>query len=178
LRRLLVDKGGDLARLWRAEDRPGTLRIAEVADLRRFPHWKGLGYGIAYPVRMPGVELAELLLWKVEEAESPEIQAVINSDKQDADLSIQEFLMSVCVVSNERPVRRLDLITYIANRRGGAHLDRRGRSGDPRRRAAHEVLDSLSAGNWQVNQRDAAFAQLVTIGRNVVDSPDVQSMLA
>ena len=174
----MIDNGGDLARLWRAEERDGQLRIAEVADLRRFPHWKGLGYAVAYPISMPGIELAELLLWKVEEAESPEIQAVLNSEQQDADLSIDGFLASVCVVSNERPVRRLDLITYIANRRGGAHLDRKGRSGDPRRRAAHDVLDALSAGNWQVNQRDAAFAQLVTIGRNVVDSPDVQSLVA
>lgn len=178
LRRLLVDNGGDLARLWNAEERGGQIMLPEVADLRRFPHWKGLGFATAHPTKTDGVKVAELLMWRIPEVEAPEIQAVITINQRDRDLTISEFRESVCLVSVERPVRRVDLITYVSNRRGGAHSDRRRVPGDPRRRIAWQVLDQLGEGNYQVNQRDAAFGQLVTIGQEVVNSPDVQKLVA
>ena len=178
LRRLLVDNGGDLARLWRGEGREGQITISGVFDLRVFPHWKGLGFATAHPAEAPGLTVGALFMWRIPEVEAPEIQAVLNDNAPDSELPLREFMESVCLVSVERPVRRVDLITYIANRRGGAHSDRKRVPGDPRRRTAWQVLDELHDGRYEVNQREAAFGQLVTIGRAVVDSPDVQALVA
>lgn len=177
LRRLLVDNGGDVFRLWRAEGRDGQPTIPEVSDLSRFPSWKGLGFATADTVRIgPDVELGELLLWKEEEI-TPEIRAVLESEAQPKDMALRAYLEAACVVVNERPIRRDDFITYVANRRGGAHLDRRGRSKNPRRQQAFELLDDLSVSGFQVNQQDATFAQLIAITRNIVTAPDLLSFM-
>ena len=148
--------------------------IPEVSDLTRFPSWKGLGFATADTVQLgDGLEMGELLLWKEDEI-TPEIRAVLESESQPRDMPLRKYLEAPCVIVNERPIRRDDFITYVANRRGGAHLDRRGRTKNPRREAAFELLDDLSADGFQVNQQDATFAQLIAITRNVVTAPDLQ----
>lgn len=177
LRRLLVDNGGDVFRLWRAQGRAGQPLIPEVSDLCRFPSWKGLGFATADTVQLgDDLELGELLLWKEDEI-TPEIRAVLESEQQASDMPLKKYLEAPCVIVNERPIRRDDFITYVANRRGGAHLDRRGRTKNPRRQAAFELLDSLSAEGFQVNRQDATFAQLIAIARNIVTAPDLQPFM-
>ena len=84
----------------------------------------------------------------------------------------------MCIVVKEKPIRRLDLITYIANTRGGAHFDRRGQRGDPRRRAAHQLLDEMRRTGFAIDEQEAAFGQLIAIAQNVATSPDIQDLVA
>lgn len=177
LRRLLVDNGGDVFRLWRAQGREGQPMIPEVSDLTRFPSWKGLGFATADTVELgDGVEVGELLLWKEDEI-TPEIRAVLESRSQPNDMPLRKYLEAPCVIVNERPIRRDDFITYVANRRGGVHLDRRGTTKNPRRQASFELLDNLSADGFRVNQQDATFAQLIAITRNIVTAPDLEPFM-
>lgn len=179
LRRLLVDNGGDLARLWRMLGREGQPTIQGGFDLREFPHWRGLAFGTAdvMPVH-GGAELGGVMLWEQEAMKDPEIAAVMAQPPGDGTMPLRQYVEAVCIVITEKPVRRLDLITYLTNNRGGAHFDRRGRAGDPQRRAAHELLDRARREGMAINQQEAAFGQLIAIARNVVHSLDVQWLAA
>lgn len=179
LRRLLVDNAGDIARLWRMGGHPGQPTIHGGWDLRDFPHWRGLALGTAdRVVRSPseGVEFGGFLLWR-QDAMDAQIQEVMNRPPGEGVSSLRDYVEGVCLVVDERPIRRLDLITYVANNRGGAHFDRRSSKGDPRRRAAHGLLDRMRREGFSIDQQEAAFGQLITIGRNVASSPDVVSLI-
>ncbi|WP_248582585.1 hypothetical protein [Nocardioides sp. InS609-2] len=174
LRRLLVDNGGDIARLWRAEGRPGQPMIPEVSDLARFPTWSGLVFATADTIDTgTGMLVGEMLLWE-DAALTTEIRAIMESDAQPADMPLRKYVEAVCVVSKSRPIRRDDMIMYVANRRGGAHFNRKRQTNNPRRQAAFNVLDEMSSDGWQMNGQDATFAQLITIVHNVVAAPDLQ----
>lgn len=175
LRRLLTGPGGgDLVRLWQWSGRSGQPKIPGAYDLNRFPHFRGLGFATGAPVNLDGIELSALLLWRVEMV-TPEIEAVMNNNEPDPDLTIAQYMNAICIVLNERPVRRSDLISYVANARGSAHSGKK-RQGDPRTVAAHQVLDELRGA--RVDQQEAAFAQMIAIARDVVTSPDIRALIA
>lgn len=177
LRRLLVDNGGDLARLWRMEGRAGQPHIQGGWDLRDLPHWRGLALGTADQVLLsPGVQMGGIMLWR-EDAMDDEIRVALEQPPGDGIAPLRQYVEGVCIVVQEKPIRRLDLITYVTNNRGGAHFDRKGKAGDPRRRAAHDLLDRMRRENFAIDQQEAAFGQLISIARNVVRSPDVLGLL-
>lgn len=175
LRRLLVDNGGDIQRLWRADGRPGQPMIPDVFDLDSLPTWRGLGLATADTVDLGGLEMSSLILWR-DELITDEIKAALNDEGASHAMTLHEYLRATSVVLNERGVRRDDLICYVANRRGGNHFDRRGKKGNPRRLAAYELLDGMSDTGFRINHQDAVFATLVTVVRNLVQSPDLRAL--
>jgi hypothetical protein len=178
LRRLLVDNGGDIARLWRAEDRPGQPMIPNVFDLDRLPNFKGLKFGTTEtPIGGGGgkTQMGWMFVWE-DAAMTPDVRQAVQQDPPPRVMSLRAYLEATCVVADEKPIRRDDLICYVANRRGGNHLDRRSRTGNPRRLAAYDVLDHLGSEGFQLNRREAAFSQLVSIVHSVVNAPDLQSL--
>ncbi len=178
LRRLLVDNGGDIARLWRAEDRLEQPMIPDVFDLDRLPNFKGLKFGTTEtPIGEGGGEthMGWMFVWE-DAAMTPDVRQAVQQDPPPCVMSLRAYLEATCVVADEKPIRRDDLICYVANRRGGNHLDRRSRRGNPRRLAAYDVLDRLGSEGFQLNRREAAFSQLVSIVHSVVNAPDFQSL--
>jgi hypothetical protein len=79
----------------------------------------------------------------------------------------------VCLILRGERISRRQLITYVANKLAGVHLDLRR---DPGRDQALLQLDM--AHNVIVPEgRRAVFAELVTVGQCLVLSPDVDRFL-
>lgn len=172
LRRLLIDNGGDIAKLWRMDERPGQLMIPDVDDLSTLPHYDGLAFASAETTDIGGgVSLSSLMLWK-EEKVPKGLDGDVNQPRP---MSVQQYAGAVCLVVNGRAVRRSDVITYVANKRGGSHYDR-SRTGNPARKAAHELLDLVSTSGYKIGGLDAVFGQFLGIGRTVANSPDVLAL--
>ena len=119
LRRLLVDNGGDIARLWKAEDRPGHPMIPNVFDLDRLPNFKGLKFGTTEtPIGGGGgeAEMGWMFVWE-EAAMTPDVRQAVQRDPPPRVMSLRAYLEATCVVADGKPIRRDDLICYVANRR-------------------------------------------------------------
>lgn len=86
------------------------------------------------------------------------------------------FSDTVMIVENTRISRR-DIIKYIANRRGGAHLKSGG--GKHKTEAVFDTLDMLPRLKWQtpVSPFELPFYSLMTIVRNLTDASDTARFL-
>lgn len=177
LRRLLIDNAGDIARLWRMEGREGQPKIHGGWDLGELPHWRGLALGTADQVDLgPELQMGGIMLWR-QDAMDDEIRAAFEQPSGAGITPVRQYVEGICIVVQEKPIRRLDLITYVTNNRGGAHFDRKGKAGDPRRKAAHDLLDRMRREGFAISHQEAAFGQLIVIAQNVVRSPDVLSLI-
>jgi hypothetical protein len=67
---------------------------------------------------------------------------------------------------------RADIIKYCANRLGGAHAGRT--QGNPQKTAVWQKLDHLCA--LLPTELHAVWTELISIGRLVVNSPDVDRL--
>jgi hypothetical protein len=88
-------------------------------------------------------------------------------------MGLAKFLDGICLVLRSERISRRQLITYVANKLGGVHLDLRR---EPERDRALMELDA--AYNIVVlDGRRAVYSELVTVGQCVVDSPDADVFL-
>lgn len=173
LRRLLIDNGhGLLPRYWQALGRPGkhprveatlfhdNLGGAERDDIEcAFAGKVHYGHGTLFSF----IE-ARSSSGATEPQGPQSVQKV---------LKLPRFLDSTVLIVEGTRVRRRDVISYIANRKGGVHLD----SG--RDRAQDKAVAALDAtsGKYELIGKDIVYLALLSIGQNLITTPDVAALL-
>jgi hypothetical protein len=126
----------------------------------------------------PGRQISNFML-------SPGIQNVagVVTDEQDYQFPLSEYMASCSIFAENRKISRHQIVLYVANKRGGAHLDRKRKDDD----ASYKALDTLSfigIGGSRDDEvitekpKHPAFFELLSIGQQVFNSPDTKRLIA
>ena len=177
LRRLLVY--GDLLRAWRACGFSESIHIVapRAESFLESPERHRIEYiiaggGLCYDVRIALV---------VNNIGDRPIRLPEGISPLDCTFTLNEFLASTSIYIENTHISRQDIIQYVANKLGGAHLDfgRKDKSAN-----RYEQLDRNSArfvvrmeGHPPLSDRNVVYFELMSIGQLVVSSPDVQQFL-
>jgi hypothetical protein len=170
LRRLLVE--GAYGRAWRSVglDKEPTVIAGElVFDAGALEKDKIFFVGSfgALPPREERVPVVMMY------AAPPDLEPKPAATGQRAVMGLSRFMDGICLILRGERISRRLLITYVANKLGGVHLDVRR---DPGRDRALLELDM--AHNVVVLEGcRAVYAELVTVGQCLVSSPDVDRFL-
>lgn len=170
LRRLLVE--GVLGQAWRSTGQHGEPAIpcTEIIsdDHRHRPrsHIVSAGGGT---IGIAGVEV-----YFGPDAIVPEDERHLPPTR-DRVLRLTEFLASASVVIDGDSVSRREVVKYHANVLGGVHLGLSSR----RRKAEQDLIrriERMKDRFVKILDRDLLYFELLCIGRQVVDAPDVLSL--
>lgn len=179
LRRLLID--GDLLRAWRIagfSEQP-TIVSPSLSGIVEF--LKRYGIGLSH------LEFAcsGSAPFKGGRVETPFVIDVVLNDDQVKELyqegrcivsqKLTKYSEAPCIYAEGTPIRRIELIAFVSNKLGGAHLDNRRRKtkliekkfkklDDIRLR--HEILD-----------KDIVYYELLSIGYHIVQSDDIEKLI-
>ena len=82
-------------------------------------------------------------------------------ENQDWDLTLTEFLESPCLILNGTAFNRREVLTYVANKLGGNHFDKRG----------DQRFALLDHGQSVI---DAVYHELLSIARLVTSSEEIE----
>lgn len=84
---------------------------------------------------------------------------------------LRKFVNSCGLVLEWRRVRRREIISYVANKLGGAHLELNRSPG-----SIYSHLDQ-HAGSFDVHGKNAIYFELLSIGQLVSEAPDIGALL-
>jgi hypothetical protein len=170
LRRLLVQ--GDYSRAWRLihdkEPRVRAMDLAPTLEPYGAEHamWAQAGGG-----KFGGVQVAHMVVWDF--ALTPEqIKQKNRSSPQMTTFGLRKFLHSPSIVVRGTVITRGDIISYVANKLGGSHLD-------PTRSGAEERFSFLDEGlaHLAVANKRAPYFELLSIGQAVLRSSDAARLI-
>lgn len=98
-------------------------------------------------------------------------------DLEDKTLNLQDFIMKPCGYVWGTPVRRIDLVKYVANTKGGAHYDP-GRTALSRKPVFEALRDAEENGfhgvGLKLNDRNLIHHELAATLRSLLRSPQIQ----
>ena len=171
LRRLLVD--GDLQRAWKSVGftREPVIPHPTLAPLFRVIPSEQFLFAAAGGARYRGVEMQTAFEVRGLLSED-EQQRLVSSGLPIETLGLQSFIEGTCMVVRGFPVRRRQLIKFVANKLGGAHFDRqRGNTADD---LAYKRLDEVVAERYELAEKSAVYFQLLATGQSVASAPDLE----
>lgn len=172
LRHLLAD--GLLQRAWKAAGLEKEPRIRSV-DLATFlqKHYRPheIRFATAGGARYRGKEVGAI--WETFVLPHSRPMVLPNVDPRVV-RGLKEFTESYCMIVHGYPVRRREVVKYIANKLGGAHLDRSRNKPEDR---VYQVLDTVAETIKQVD-KDAVYFELLSIGQDIARSPDIDRFLS
>lgn len=84
---------------------------------------------------------------------------------------LREFMESCGVFLNGEKIKRRDVVKYVANKLGGAHLDFTRK--DAGRDHVYVLLDTVGP-LFQVLDKGIVYYELLSIGQLLIRSPDIQ----
>lgn len=158
-----------------------SLRIL-LADGLLAEAWRNFGYGPIVVrakcfVRPPG---ADTLAFSGDADMEPGIPVSIGwgqYELEEKTLNLHDFIMKPCAYLWGTPVRRLELIKYVANTKGGAHFDP-GRTSLSRKPIFEALRDAEENGfhgvGIKLNNRNLVHHELAATLRSLLRSPQVQ----
>lgn len=172
---LIVEGNGWLFRLARQSDRnisviaPDNRATVQALDNRVKLYLCG-GVGLC------GVKLAEVINYG-RELSAEEIRKKVALGPpiiRTQQISLGQFLNQTCIVVNGIAVSRQNCVAYVANKRGGKHLDER-RTG--RHQDQFEALDEIRDLKFTNEQIEPAHFELLATAHYLVQSPDVTGLI-
>lgn len=190
IRRLLIGEGhADYLISWRAIGFPSQplLRGIDLDNYLRGMPSERLTYAQAGGAEYQGITVQPV--YRTNYAMTPEeVGARFKAgNPSPREYRLSQFLQSVCILVGQlhnEPnvgtvplvrVTRQQIIQYVANKLGGAHLDFERK--DPRTRPAFEALDRVFAAPVQVAGKDAVYYEILSIGQALARSPSTTKFL-
>lgn len=176
LRRLLVGEGtGDYSRAWRAVGlkREPSLQAVDLQPqigpgLPPSTHFLAAGGGTN------GMMQATQITHLNRALNPEEIAARFKAGSPTRWYGMREYLGSPDMVVVGTPISRRQIIQYVANKKGGAHLDhKRNAQGD----ITFTLLDKIGQGGVVLADKQVAYYELLSIGQAVARSPDAQHFI-
>jgi hypothetical protein len=93
-------------------------------------------------------------------------------------LHIADFMQSCAVYVKGRKVSRKQLVQYVANKKGGAHLDGSRKNDEEAYSALDNVTDAVQVkGDEKLSPKNTIYLELLSIGQNLTQSPDIQRFM-
>jgi len=172
LRMLLVQN--DLQKAWKAIGFSGephiiAPRLESILDVN---NEKLIYFGLAAGGEYDGVELALATALKGDRSQirSPESPEDSNINYK---FKLNQFKESCGVFMCGLRIKRREIITYVANKLGGAHLDfNRKSKGDN----VYKILDK-NKGAFRIENKDIIYFELLSIGQCISKSPDIKLLV-
>jgi hypothetical protein len=89
--------------------------------------------------------------------------------------SLSEYKQSCAVYAGGQKVSRHQLVLYVANKKGGAHLDHRRKKDDQ----AYSALDAaIESGRWfGPSKKNTVYLELLSIGQHLTSSADIRRFM-
>ena len=184
LRSLLVE--GSLQQCWRLLTMEPKQPIINAPRLRPNKMDKNAvalaGGGTIGPVRFanisfrPGVALS-----------ADEVKQEYEEGKADMEFPFRltDYLDSCSIFINGKSISRRQVIAYVANKKGGAHLDHTRKKDDDAYRCLDSAANLIRIGTSRnpangtiEGGRNAIYAELLSVGQHVSGSSDIQRLVA
>jgi hypothetical protein len=183
LRNLLIENC--LVRSWKLLQLQPKSPIIIAPRLRT----DGLGaddFAVSGSGNVAGMAIANFRIQQGRAVSPEEHKARYEQEKGDIEypFSLSDYKESCAVYVRGQRVSRRQLMQYVANKKGGAHLDH-ARKKDPQ---AYSALDAaIESGLWfgaspagqpsQSHGKNPVYLELLSIGQNLTNSPDIRRFM-
>jgi hypothetical protein len=173
LRKLLIDD--NLVRSWK------LLHLLPKAPIIIAPRLRTVGLGpndcaVAGGGTLPGVTIGNFRI-RTRTRSAEEIKAEHEQGRGDIEHSfrLSNYKESCAIYMRGQKASRRQLVQYVANKKGGAHLDNTRKKDE----AAYALLDAaVENGFWfGPTGKNAVYLELLSIGQNLTSSPDVRRFM-
>lgn len=175
LRVLLVDDG--YGRAWRLaglEKQPSIVAPDLTASLRGIDLGK-IGYAQAGGALFQGARVALMAQFNFALSEQQiKERSKLGLYALERTYSLDKFKESVCVISDGVKIRRIDVIKYVAERLGGAHINTKRESDNPRDYMAI-ALDRATLN--LTNDKPSIYYEILSMGQAIGRAPDTQRFI-
>jgi hypothetical protein len=184
LRRLLVEDG--FVRAWKLlQLEPKSPKV--VAPRLRTDDLQPDDFAVAGGGQIAGLAIGNAKFMPGRALSADEVKALYEREKNDMayNFSLSEYKDSCAVHATGRKITRKQLVQFIANKKGGAHLDhKRGKDEE-----AYAALDKALAnpmlfggqpaqnGKAAVPGKNAVYLELLSIGQFLTQSPDTKRFI-
>lgn len=184
LRRLLVDDA--FVRSWKLlKLQPKSPTV--VAPRLRADGLFSSDFAVAGGGDVGGISIGNAKFMPGRALSSEEVKALYEREKNDMEFnfSLSEFKDSCAVYAAGQKITRQQLIQYIANKKGGAHLDHKRKKDEE----AYVVLDKALENSMQfggrpaqngeptVSGKNGIYLELLSIGQFLTNSPDTKRFI-
>jgi hypothetical protein len=173
LRKLLHE--GYLVRSWK------LLQLLPKAPIIIAPRLKTAGLGandfvVAGGGALPGVAIGNFRV-RTSAPSAEELKAEYEQEKGNIEhpFSLSDYKESCAIYIRGQKVSRRQLVLYVANKKGGVHLDKARKKDE----AAYAMLDAaVESGFWfGPTGKNAVYLELLSIGQNLTSSPDIKRFM-
>lgn len=170
LRRLLND--GHLQQAWRyAGFKSEPQIIAPDLDMvLRMPYAGTIIRGIAGGGTYEGITTGIALVCDGEGFDDSKIPTAF-----EIVFGLRGFVNSTCVYVERRKIKRGHIIKYVCNKLGGAHYDLSRKLDKP---GDYERILDANQDALKIDDKNAVYFGLLSIGQRLVKSPDIQKLMA
>ena len=175
LRRLIVQ--GELFKVWRELELDGKPKVTapRVEYFLTPANKKRIVFVVAGGGKYQGLEIALVILNRG----SAPIEAPPDANPQEHEFSLAKFARSTSIYVKGVKIRRQEIIQYVANKLGGAHVDHRRRGKLAKK---FEALDE-SIGLFQVqgapeiSGKNSVYFELLSIGQLLAHSKSMDRLI-
>ena len=127
--------------------------------------------GLAGGAHLKGIQYA--LYIKNEGSKSIDIPP--NSNPIEIELKINSWLDRIGIIIDKTPIKRRFLLSYIANKKGGKHID--GKRGNSKKDIIYKLLDEKFDFFIIYDKKNAVYLELHSMIQSLMHSIDIQKFL-
>lgn len=116
-----------------------------------------------------------------------EVKALYEQGKKDTEhaFSVSEYKDSCAIYCSGQKISRRQLVQYVANKKGGAHLDNTRKKDEQAYSALDSALKAPMVFGGRLGQdaksdlpgKNAVYLELLSIGQHLTNSPDVKRFI-
>ncbi|MCK6447498.1 MAG: hypothetical protein L6Q99_13995 [Planctomycetes bacterium] len=172
LRRLCVD--GDFAKAWRALGLPGQpkVRAPDLEGMLRGVPFDRIAFAAAAGANFGGGIVTTPIHFRGDASDLPMLGQEAPATVL---MKLTKFVDSPCMIIQGRQIPRHTLITYVANKLGGAHLDDR-RDPSSSKDSRYQLLDEALAVT-AIGGKRSVYSELLACGQSIVASRHTRAFL-
>jgi hypothetical protein len=179
LRNLLIED--NLIRSWKTiQLQPKAPTI--VAPLLTIDNLGPSDFAVAGGGNVSGVSIANAQIIRGRALLAEEVKAQYERTRGhiETDFSLSDYKNSCAVYVKGQIVTRRQLVQYVANKKGGAHLDTRRSQDEQAYVALDEAVNSSLFFGWHHQPRSGKnpiYLELLSIGQHLTSAPDIKRFL-
>ena len=174
LRRLLVEK--ELGRAWRAvgSEKEPIILGANLDLLIRDYDRNEIYFALAGGAHREGLLMGAFCMCTSPPPERKFDEGESLDNMMNYPFTLSQYVESACALVEGEPVKRRELIKYMANIRGGVHI-----TGAKLRPDEQEIIRKVSNMDKKINDHvlDGLGFELLSIGQSIGRSPDVHTLI-
>ncbi|WP_417846940.1 hypothetical protein [Thalassospira povalilytica] len=182
LRRLLIED--DLIKCWKyhIKDRKQPIIVAPRMNTAKLNEE---AFAVAGGGQIGGISIAQSSFHPGVSMSDSEIKEMYETEKKylEYEFTLQEFKDSCGVFVKGKKIKRSQVISYIANKKGGSHLDTKRKKDEENYKTLDENLDLFLFGgelDEKMQQtkkgKNSVYLELLSIGQAISKSKDINEL--